>query len=77
MCTMPFKAFDGVHFINVLDLTKVDITEFQKVIVAGFVHTLPFYRQIMPEWTISVLSGSAVPWHSRGRGGGGGVVDGS
>ena len=42
------KAFDCVHFINALGLTKVDITEFHTVI-AGFADTLPFYRQIMSE----------------------------
>ena len=49
MCGHNSKAFDCVHLINSLVLTKVDITEFHKVIFAGFVDTLPFYRQIMPE----------------------------
>ena len=32
MCGHNSKAFDCVHFINVLVLIKVDITEFHKVI---------------------------------------------
>ena len=42
MCGHKSKAFDCVHFINVLILTEVDITEFHKVIFAGFADTLPF-----------------------------------
>ena len=39
MCVHNSKAFDCVHFINALVLTKVDITEFHKVI---FADNLPF-----------------------------------
>ena len=34
MCVHNSKAFDCVHFVNALVLTKVDITEFHKVIAA-------------------------------------------
>ena len=42
MCGHTSKAFDCIHFINALVLTKVDIREFHKVIFAGFSVTLSF-----------------------------------
>ena len=57
MGTKPLTVF---ILLNALVLTEVDITEFHKVIFAGFVDTLPFYRQIMPEWKKLLCSQEAL-----------------